>query len=171
MKQKADIEILGIRHHGPGSARSLLRRLEDFAPDILLIEGPADAEHLIGWALRAGMQPPVAMLVYHPKQLQQAAFFPFAEFSPEWQAILYSLRRGIPARFMDLPMSRQVGRQAGEGDRRHRKNRRTARGTGKEEEGVAGGEGPRGATSTRHRMRPADGDGRQEQLVGGEGGC
>ncbi len=111
MKQKADIEILGIRHHGPGSARSLLRRLEDFAPDILLIEGPADAEHLIGWALRAGMQPPVAMLVYHPKQLQQAAFFPFAEFSPEWQAILYSLRRGIPARFMDLPMSRQFGRQ------------------------------------------------------------
>ncbi len=111
MKQKANIEILGIRHHGPGSARSLLRRLEDFAPDMLLIEGPADAEHLIGWTVRTGMQPPVALLVYHPKQLQQAAFFPFAEFSPEWQAILYSLRKGIPARFMDLPMSHQFGRQ------------------------------------------------------------
>jgi hypothetical protein len=105
MKPKSAIDLLGIRHHGPGSARSLLRRLTDNPPDLLLIEGPPDADHLIARAAHADMMPPVAMLVYNPKQLQQAAFYPFAEFSPEWQAILFAIRRNIPARFMDLPMS------------------------------------------------------------------
>ena len=49
------------------------------------------------------MQPPVALLVYAPDEPQRAAFYPFAEFSPEWQAIRFGLGRGIPVRFMDLP--------------------------------------------------------------------
>ena len=51
------------------------------------------------------MRPPVALLVYNPKNLRQASFYPFAEFSPEWQAILFGLRHKIPVRFMDLPMN------------------------------------------------------------------
>ncbi len=98
------VEIFGIRHHGPGSARSLLRALEAFAPDVVLIEGPPDTETLIPWVTDARLQPPVAMLVYNPKNLQQASFFPFAEFSPEWQAMKFALASGIPVRFMDLPM-------------------------------------------------------------------
>ena len=98
------IEIFGIRHHGPGSARSLLQALTHFAPDVILIEGPPDAESLIPWVADAQMQPPVAMLVYNPKNLSQASFFPFAEFSPEWQAMRFGLERSIPVRFMDLPM-------------------------------------------------------------------
>ena len=97
-------EIFGIRHHGPGSARSLLRALEHFAPDVVLIEAPPDAETLIPWVNHAAMQTPVAMLVYNPKNLAQASFFPFADFSPEWQAMRYGLDRQIPLRFMDLPM-------------------------------------------------------------------
>ncbi len=96
--------ILGIRHHGPGSARSLLAELERHPPDLILIEGPPDAEHLLPLAADPQMQPPVALLIYNPKQLRRASFFPFAEFSPEWQAILFGLQRGIPVRFMDLPM-------------------------------------------------------------------
>lgn len=97
--------ILGIRHHGPGSARSLLAELERYPPDLILIEGPPDAEALLPAAADPQMQPPVALLVYNPKNLRQASFFPFAEFSPEWQAILFGLHHGIPLRFMDLPMS------------------------------------------------------------------
>ncbi len=99
------IEVFGIRHHGPGSARSLLRALEAFKPGVILIEGPPDADSLIAEAVKDDMQPPVAILVYNPKNLEQASFFPFAEFSPEWQAILYGLKNNIPVRFMDLPMS------------------------------------------------------------------
>ncbi|HRI61535.1 MAG TPA: DUF5682 family protein, partial [Saprospiraceae bacterium] len=69
------------------------------------IEGPPDAETLIPLAGHPELHPPVAMLVFNPKNLEQASFFPFAEFSPEWQAMLFALHHKIPARFMDLPMS------------------------------------------------------------------
>ncbi|MEQ1746026.1 MAG: DUF5682 family protein [Saprospiraceae bacterium] len=101
--------ILGIRHHGPGSARSLLAELEREPPDLILIEGPPDADGLLPLVADAQMRPPVALLVYNPKNLHQASFFPFAEFSPEWQAALFGLQRGIPVRFMDLPMSQVFG--------------------------------------------------------------
>ena len=54
--------MLGIRHHGPGSARSLLAALAEFGPDAVLIEGPADADPLVRWVLADGMRPPVALL-------------------------------------------------------------------------------------------------------------
>ena len=36
------VHLFGIRHHGPGSARSLLHALEQLEPDCLLVEGPPD---------------------------------------------------------------------------------------------------------------------------------
>jgi hypothetical protein len=102
------VRILGIRHHGPGSARSVRAALESLRPDIVLVEGPPDANDLIGMAGLAGMVPPVALLLYLPDQLQQAVYYPFAEFSPEWQALQYSIRANIPVRFMDLPQAHQL---------------------------------------------------------------
>ena len=99
------LHVFGIRHHGPGSTRSLQKALERLAPDLVLVEAPADAESQVSWVGHAEMRPPVALLIYNPKQLSQAAFYPFAEFSPEWQAMLYALREKIPVRMMDLPMS------------------------------------------------------------------
>ncbi len=95
--------IFGIRHHGPGSAKSLLKSLRDVQPDILLVEGPADATEMLPWLAHQDMQPPVALLVYRPDNPKRAGFFPFAIFSPEWQGIQYALRQNIPVRFMDLP--------------------------------------------------------------------
>ncbi len=96
--------FFGIRHHGPGSAHSMLLALEAAPPDLILIEGPPEGDALLHLVNDPAMQPPVALLVYNPKNLHQASFFPFAEFSPEWQAILFGLRHNIPVRFMDLPM-------------------------------------------------------------------
>lgn len=95
--------IYGIRHHGPGSARSLRRALEKQAPDCLLIEGPPEAEPLLPLAQHAGLRPPVALLLYRPDAPQHASFYPFARFSPEWQALRYGLRLQIPLRLIDLP--------------------------------------------------------------------
>lgn len=105
----ARLKIFGIRHHGPGSARSLLQALEAWQPDALLIEGPTDADKLIQHVGK--LKPPVAALVYNPKDLRQASYFPFAEFSPEWQAILFGLKQNIPTAFMDLPMNLNFGLQ------------------------------------------------------------
>jgi len=103
--------VLGIRHHGPGSARSVLKALETLEPDIVLVEGPPDGDSVIPWLAHAEMTPPVALLIYRPEQPKHAAYYPFAEFSPEFQALRYALRQGIPARFMDLPMAHQLGQE------------------------------------------------------------
>jgi hypothetical protein len=104
----ATIRIFGIRHHGPGSARSLLRALTDYAPDVLLIEGPPDADSIIPKKTDAGFEPPVAMLVYAEDDPHKAVYYPFAAFSPEWVAMNYAAGANIPARFMDLPQTHRL---------------------------------------------------------------
>ncbi|HAB16196.1 MAG TPA: DUF5682 family protein [Verrucomicrobiota bacterium] len=101
--------VFGIRHHGPGSARSLRRALQELKPDCLLIEGPPDADDVLSFATRTDLKPPVALLLYDPEKPQRSAMYPFARFSPEWQAIQYGFARKIPVRFMDLPQSVQMG--------------------------------------------------------------
>ena len=100
--------LFGIRHHGPGSARSLVRSLHALKPDIVLIEGPPEATETLSLLANADTQPPVALLIYPPDHLQQSAYYPFAIFSPEWQAIQYALTQQVPARFIDLPQTHQI---------------------------------------------------------------
>lgn len=99
------LHIFGIRHHGPGSARSLLAALDQLQPDIILVEGPPDGEAILPFLTHDGMQPPVALLIYAPDDPQYAAYYPFALFSPEYQAIHYAAAHDIPVRFMDLPQA------------------------------------------------------------------
>ena len=101
-------ELYGIRHHGPGSARSLRAALEAQRPDVVLIEGPPEADGLVDLAREEEMRPPVALLGYVPGEPKLAAFWPFAVFSPEWQAIRYALGAGVPVRFCDLPAGHQL---------------------------------------------------------------
>lgn len=102
------VDVFGVRHHGPGSARSLVEDLERVKPDCVLIEGPPDADALIPLAAADGMKPPVALLIYDPDAPRDAAFYPFAVFSPEWQAIRYALGAGVPVRFIDLAVGTQL---------------------------------------------------------------
>jgi hypothetical protein len=85
-------------------------------PAIVLIEGPPDADHMISFASSSAMTPPVAILVHSQDDPSNASFFPFATFSPEWQAMRWALARGRPVRFIDLPMSNRLAevRQAAE---------------------------------------------------------
>jgi len=101
------IHILGIRHHGPGSAKNVKAFLESAKPDIVLVEGPPEADDILQWVTHKELKPPVAILCYQPDNPQQSSFYPFAEFSPEWQAILYAKRNNIHIRFMDLPAGNQ----------------------------------------------------------------
>lgn len=98
------IHLLGIRHHGPGSCRNVLNYLQELQPDLILVEGPAEAEALLACVGSPQMVPPVALLAYQPDEPQHAVFYPFAEFSPEWQAMQYAVQNGIPLRFFDLPL-------------------------------------------------------------------
>ncbi|MGY5283184.1 DUF5682 family protein [Nocardia gipuzkoensis] len=109
--------VFGIRHHGPGSARSLRLALTAFRPDLILIEGPADADPLVGYVAAEGMTPPVALLAYVPDAPAKAAFWPYAVFSPEWQALRYAVDHDVPVRFCDLPASIVLATEDEPGDR------------------------------------------------------
>jgi hypothetical protein len=102
------VHVLGIRHHGPGSSRSLRRALDELRPEVILVEGPPDADGLIPLLNHPEMKPPVALLVYATDQPRESVYYPFAAFSPEWQAITYALENQVPVRFMDLPQTYQL---------------------------------------------------------------
>lgn len=97
------VEVLGVRHHGPGSARSVAEALDELDPDLVVIEGPPELDGLLELGGRADLVPPVAGLVYAVDAPRRASFYPVAEFSPEWVAMRWALERGVAVRFADLP--------------------------------------------------------------------
>ncbi|MCY1704307.1 DUF5682 family protein [Deinococcus sp. SL84] len=98
----SSVHLLPIRHHGPGSARSVLAALDTLRPATLLVEGPPDADPLIPFLAHPETLPPVAVLAHVQGRPEQSVFYPLAEFSPEWVAIRWALERGVPVGFMDL---------------------------------------------------------------------
>jgi hypothetical protein len=105
------VHILGIRHHGPGSAALLRKALDTLDPACVLIEGPPEGDALIQYVADPDLKPPVAMLLHAADEASLASFLPFAEFSPEWQAIQWALRHDRPVRFMDWPAAVSLARQ------------------------------------------------------------
>ena len=95
--------VYGIRHHGPGSARAVLRALERDRPDAVAIEMPADLQPLLADVGDAGLVPPVALVAYNPKAVKQALYYPLARFSPEWVAMRWAAERDVPLHAIDLP--------------------------------------------------------------------
>lgn len=99
------VHLLGIRHHGPGSARSVVAALDELRPDAVLVELPADAEAALAWVGDPEMVPPVALLAWVVDRPQRAAFLPFAEFSPEWQAFVWAKEHAVGLHAIDLPLA------------------------------------------------------------------
>ena len=77
------ITILGIRHHGVGSAKNVVEMLEKLKPDMILVEGPPELDAITKWVGEKDLKPPVSVLCYDENNPQRASFDPFAEFSPE----------------------------------------------------------------------------------------
>ena len=105
------VQLLGIRHHGPGSARSVLAALDELRPSIVLVESPAETTAAFGWvgdrtdADGDRLEPPVALLGYVVDDPHRAVFAPLAAFSPEWQAIRWANAHGVPVAAIDLPLA------------------------------------------------------------------
>ncbi|EPD60774.1 DUF5682 family protein [Streptomyces sp. HGB0020] len=111
--------LLGVRHHGPGSARAVRAALDAARPGVVLIEGPPEADALIPLAAEEDMRPPVALLAHAVDEPGRSAFWPLAEFSPEWVAIRWAVEHEVPARFIDLPATHTLawGKDEGAGER------------------------------------------------------
>jgi hypothetical protein len=108
------VHLLGIRHHGPGSARSVISALDELQPDVVLVESPAETTSALRWIGHPELVPPVALLGHVVDDPHRAAFAPLASFSPEWQAVLWANRRMVPVEAIDLPLAYTLA--AGFGD-------------------------------------------------------
>lgn len=108
----APVEYFGIRHHGPGSARRLVEALDDLRPSEVLVEGPSDLSGQLPLLADPDMVPPVALLAYPKDAPERAFFWPFAIFSPEYQAVLWAVRNGVSVRFIDLPVAWRLPEEA-----------------------------------------------------------
>lgn len=97
--------IFGVRHLSPAGAWHLRRLLDAVRPKLVLIEGSDDADPLIRDIVSTKSKPPIAILAYTTDVPVRTFVYPLAEYSPEYQALLWCRDHRAEARFIDLPSS------------------------------------------------------------------
>ncbi|MFJ8885553.1 DUF5682 family protein [Streptomyces sp. NPDC102402] len=102
--------LIGVRHHAPSLAAALPALLDAAAPDVLLVELPAEFQPWLGWLAHEETEAPVALAAVSAGTTGTAgergpAFYPFADFSPELVALRWAARNGVPAVACDLPLA------------------------------------------------------------------
>ncbi|MFE7368203.1 vWA domain-containing protein [Streptomyces anulatus] len=104
--------LIGVRHHAPSLAAALPAMLDAAAPDILLVELPAEFQPWLGWLAHEETEAPVALAAVPADGSgpgaageRGPAFYPFADFSPELVALRWAARNGVPAVACDLPLA------------------------------------------------------------------
>ena len=97
--------IFGVRHFSPAGAYYVRKYLDEVQPKVVLIEAPSDFTNLIDKITAKEVVPPIAIMAYTLEAPIQTIIYPFAEFSPEYQAILWAKENKVECRFCDLPSS------------------------------------------------------------------
>lgn len=109
-----------VRHHSPTCAWHLERAIRQYRPELILIEGPENANSLIPILASPDTRAPVALYYSYwddagllrtgedpaggdaPRETA-SCYYPFLDQSPELAALRLAEQLDIPARFMDLP--------------------------------------------------------------------
>ncbi len=103
--------LFPVRHHSPVCTYQLVRTIREYKPEIILIEGPENANSLIPVLTDDRTKLPVAIYYYYKdtkKLVSESAedykcYYPFLYSSPEYNALKQAGYMGIPAEFIDLP--------------------------------------------------------------------
>ena len=104
--------IFGVRHLSPMGAHHLAKFLDDVDPTAVLVEGPSDATENIVHLADKRTKPSIALLAFTKERPVRSILFPLAEYSPEWVALTWALKKKRVARFIDLPAETFLGRSA-----------------------------------------------------------
>ncbi|WP_031033707.1 vWA domain-containing protein [Streptomyces sp. NRRL F-5650] len=114
--------LIGVRHHAPSLAAAVPALLDGAAPDVLLVELPAEMQEWLPWLGHPETRAPVALAAACAEEGAGPAFYPFADFSPELAAVRWAFRQGVPVVACDLPLAdrswREGTRSGGPGDPR-----------------------------------------------------
>ncbi|WP_405482673.1 vWA domain-containing protein [Streptomyces sp. NBC_00009] len=104
--------LIGVRHHAPSLAAVVPRLLDEAAPDVLLVELPAETQELLPWLAHEETVAPVALAAVLDGAAESGpAFYPFADFSPELAALRWAARNGVPVVACDLPLAERAWRE------------------------------------------------------------
>ena len=109
--------VFGIRHLSPAGAYYVRDFLDQVKPGLVLIEGPWDFTDLLEDLGAEEVTPPVAVMAYTKEIPIRTVLYPFAEYSPEYQALLWAREHRCACRFFDLPSSVFLGMRAQKEDR------------------------------------------------------
>src|SRR5262245_58597396 len=107
----AGVHVFGVRHLSPGGAWHLRATLDAVRPKVVLIEGLADAADLVKDLTRSGTRPPVAILAYTDSVPVRTLVYPLANYSPEYQALVWAKENRARVEFIDLPSDIFLGLQ------------------------------------------------------------
>ncbi len=85
--------------------------IEAYKPEIILIEGPSNAQDLIEDIGKESNKPPFCLYLSYDDQKgllgkerdKYRAYYPLLSYSPEFQAIVQAKKYGIACQFIDLP--------------------------------------------------------------------
>ncbi|MEU5141383.1 DUF5682 family protein [Streptomyces sp. NPDC021139] len=103
--------LIGVRHHAPSLAAAVPALLDRAAPDVLLVELPAEMQEWLPWLGHEETRAPVALAAASPEAGAGPAFYPFADFSPELAALRWAARQGVPVVACDLPLADRAWRE------------------------------------------------------------
>ena len=120
------VNFFGVRHLSPAASWHLLKLLDKINPRCVLIEGPSNADELVEHITRRDVAPPVAILAYTSDMPVSTVLYPFAEYSPEYQAMKWAAKNNAEVRFIDLPTDISIGLNRYE----HNKDEESADGEG-----------------------------------------
>jgi len=99
----SQVNFFGVRHLSPAASYHLIKFLDTHKPTHVLIEGPADANEILPHLAHEKLIPPVAILAYTNTVPVETVLYPYAEYSPEYQAILWAKKNNAEVEFIDLP--------------------------------------------------------------------
>ncbi|MCR5605223.1 MAG: DUF5682 family protein [Treponema sp.] len=95
----------GIRHLSPAASVELKKFLDSVKPELVLIEGPSDLNDKIDYITNPDVKFPIAIMAYTKRTPVKSILYPFAEYSPEIQALLWAKKNNVKCAFMDMPSS------------------------------------------------------------------
>lgn len=100
-----------IRHHSPVCAWHLRKAIAAYQPEVILIEGPINAQEQIPVLAHPDTKAPVALYYFYKdkkgllseEKEDYKCYYPFLDCSPELVALREAHERQIAAQFIDLP--------------------------------------------------------------------
>lgn len=106
-----NILFFPIRHHSPACSYHLLKVIDEYKPDCILVEGPKNADKLIPVLTDEKTVLPIAFYYFYKdseKLINEdgddyKCYYPFLNTSPEYNALLSAKKLNIDCGFIDLP--------------------------------------------------------------------